>query len=342
MKGKWYLMGMPPAYFKPEYYTRKSSKRRHGKNSSAGDAADDRSEDGHSLRRKSTGSLSDGMSTDGARKAASENDDEERGRAGSSASKTKRKSSQTRRRSRSRTGAISSGDEDERARRRELIRLARPGGTGMVTLPDGTKIRARRVNEQPSQEEPEFSEWGFAGLAREASRRSLGGSGPPSLATTPNSSEYKGLSAYMEAEEDEEDDGSGMAWVRRRRRERELKARLEREAAERAAIAATQTESMAQDKFDVAGRPPTADPTVTCCMDGIGAASTSAAAVEKVSTTAAPSALDAPALTAAAAPSAAAAAEDEPMPLTTDAAAKPGPSQPPPLQPPKRPSDSHS
>lgn len=110
----------------------------------------------------------------------------------------------------------------------------------MVTLPDGTKIRARRVNDQPSQDEPEFIEWGFAGLAREASRRSLGGSGPPSLATTPNNSDYKGLSAYMEAEEDEEDDGSGMAWVRRRRREREAKARMEREQAEKAAAEAAQ------------------------------------------------------------------------------------------------------
>ncbi len=241
MKGKWYLMGMPSAYFKPQYYTSKSSRRRHSKsNSTTGlaDADDNNTEDGHSLRRKSTGSLSDGTSIDTRRKAASENDDEERGRSGASASKSTRKSSHSRRRSRSRTGAISSGDEDERARRRELIRLARPGGTGMVTLPDGTKIRARRVNDQPSQEEPEFIEWGFAGLAREASRRSLGGSGPPSLATTPNSTDHKGLAAYMEAEQDEEDDGSGMAWVRRRRREREARARKEREDAERAAAEA--------------------------------------------------------------------------------------------------------
>ncbi|TKY84492.1 hypothetical protein EX895_006393 [Sporisorium graminicola] len=243
MKGKWYLMGMPSAYFKPQYYTGKSSKRRLSKSSAAADGGDDRSEDGNSsFRRKSTGSLSDTMGPDVARRIASENDEEERGRAGASGSKDKRKASHSRRRSRSRTGgAISSGDEDERARRRELIRLARPGGTGMVTLPDGTKIRARRVNDQLSQDEPEFNEWGFAGLAREASRRSLGGgSGPPSLATTPNGSDYRGLSAYMEAEEEEEDDGSGMAWVRRRRREREAKARLEREQAENAAAEAAQ------------------------------------------------------------------------------------------------------
>ncbi|EST09445.1 hypothetical protein PSEUBRA_000656 [Kalmanozyma brasiliensis GHG001] len=317
MKGKWYLMGMPSAYFKPEYYTRKSSKRRHaGKAGSIGDA-DDKSEDGHSLRRKSTGSLSDGMSTDGARRPAPENDEEERGRTGSSASKSKRKSSHTRRRSRSRTGAISSGDEDERARRRELIRLARPGGTGMVTLPDGTKIKARRVNDQPKQEEPEFSEWGFAGLAREASRRSLGGSGPPSLATTPNSSDYKGLSAYMEADEDEEDDGSGMAWVRRRRRERELKARLEREAAEQAAVAAAEEASLEQQKkVDPVSEPATLDSAVEGPPNGIGSACSSAAAVEKVSTTAATSEVAADVPTVPTAPLAT--VEDEPMPLTTD------------------------
>ncbi|CCF51336.1 uncharacterized protein UHO2_04154 [Ustilago hordei] len=232
MKGKWYLMGMPSAYFKPEYYMGKSNKRRNGKTNSitgfggGGDADDNRSEDSHSLSRKSTASLSDAHSR------TSENDDEERGRS-SSAFKSKRKSSHSRRRSRSRTGAISSGDEEERARKRELIRRARPGGTGMVTLPDGTKIRARRVNDQPSQAEPEFIEWGFAGLAREASRRSLGGaSGSPSLATTPNSSDDRGLSAYMEDNEDDED---GMAWVRRRRRERQAKARLESEQADKTA-----------------------------------------------------------------------------------------------------------
>ncbi|SPO32470.1 uncharacterized protein UTRI_04214 [Ustilago trichophora] len=316
MKGKWYLMGMPSALFKPQYYTSKSSRRRHSKTNSisghsAGDA-DDRSEDGHSLRRKSTGSLSDGFGTDMGRKAASENDEEERGRGGASGSKAKRKSSHSRRRSRSRTGAISSGDEDERARKRELIRLARPGGTGMVTLPDGTKIRARRVNDLPTQNEPEFSEWGFAGLAREASRRSLGGSGPPSLATTPNNSDYKGLSAYMEAQEDEEDDGSGMAWVRRRRREREAKARLEREQAEKAAAEAAEAAQPAQNPAsdiaelsqspiapeDAAGI--TAAPAIETVTAPIVNESTADAAISAI-TTAAP-----------------AHAADEPMPLSID------------------------
>ncbi|KAJ9479909.1 hypothetical protein PHBOTO_003683 [Pseudozyma hubeiensis] len=325
MKGKWYLMGMPSAYFKPEYYTKKSSKRRSAKSIGSADG-DDRSEDGHSFRRKSTGSLSDGNSTEAARRPASDHDEEERGRAGSSSSKVKRKSSQTRRRSRSRTGAISSGDEDERARRKELIRLARPGGTGMVTLPDGTKIRARRVNDLPAQDEPEFNEWGFAGLAREASRRSLGGgSGPPSLATTPNGSDYKGLSAYMEADEDEEDDGSGMAWVRRRRREREAKARMEREQAEKSAAEgsaqadetanespstlATSADTTAQDPTDsvaaVNGPAASAPPASVSVLDGTPAAVPSNAAVPAQSTVSS--------------------VLDEPMPLSLEAAEQPPP-----------------
>ncbi|CDR87218.1 uncharacterized protein SPSC_00344 [Sporisorium scitamineum] len=322
MKGKWYLMGMPSAYFKPQYYTGKSSKRRLSKSNAAADG-DDRSEDGNSsLRRKSTGSLSDGtMGPDAARRTASENDEEERGRGGASGSKVKRKSSQSRRRSRSRTGAISSGDEDERARRRELIRLARPGGTGMVTLPDGTKIRARRVNDQPSQDEPEFIEWGFAGLAREASRRSLGGgSGPPSLATTPNGSDYRGLSAYMEAEEEEEDDGSGMAWVRRRRREREAKARMEREQAEKAAA-----EAAAQGGQPTQMESATAEPKVQESVASVSATkrSTATAAPEATTTSIPTTTLADPAIsmTKDATP---APLDDEPMPLSSsDATTQP-------------------
>ncbi|CBQ73817.1 conserved hypothetical protein [Sporisorium reilianum SRZ2] len=321
MKGKWYLMGMPSAYFKPQYYTGKSSKRRVSKSNAASDGGgDDRSEDGNSsLRRKSTGSLSDGLGPDVA-------DEEERGRGGASGSKVKRKSSQSRRRSRSRTGAISSGDEDERARRRELIRLARPGGTGMVTLPDGTKIRARRVNDQPSQDEPEFIEWGFAGLAREASRRSLGGgSGPPSLATTPNGSEYKGLSAYMEAEEEEEDDGSGMAWVRRRRREREAKARMEREQAEKAATEAAQEALQPAPQESASAEPNVQDSAASViAIDGIP--TTAATAAPQATTASVPVSTttlgdsDTPMMKEAAASS----ALDEPMPLSSsDATAQP-------------------
>ncbi|GAC93891.1 hypothetical protein PHSY_001459 [Pseudozyma hubeiensis SY62] len=322
MKGKWYLMGMPSAYFKPEYYTKKSSKRRSAKSIGSADG-DDRSEDGHSLRRKSTGSLSDGTSADATRRPASDHDEEERGRASSSSSKVKRKSSQTRRRSRSRTGAISSGDEDERARRKELIRLARPGGTGMVTLPDGTKIRARRVNDLPAQDEPEFIEWGFAGLAREASRRSLGGSGPPSLATTPNGSDYKGIAAYMEANENEEDDDSGMAWVRRRRREREAKARMEREQAEKlAAQAPAQADEAARDSTPalVASTDTTAqDPTdSTAAVNGAAATapSTSVTALDDAS-------VAVPSDATVQAPSTVPAVLDEPMPLSLEVAEQP-------------------
>ncbi|SNX85898.1 uncharacterized protein MEPE_04607 [Melanopsichium pennsylvanicum] len=313
MKGKWYLMGMPSALFKPQYYTNKNNRRRHSRGNSisghsVGDA-DDRSEDGNSFRRKSTGSLSDGFGTDVGRRAPSENDEEERGRAEASGSKSRRKPTHARRRSRSRTGAMSSGDEDERARKRELIRLARPGGTGMVTLPDGTKIRARRVNDLPTQEEPEFIEWGFAGLAREASRRSLGGSGPPSLATTPNHSEHKGLAVYMEGEEDEEDDGSGMAWVRRRRREREAKARLERDQA--AADAAEAAKNPASAPASIV---PDAHDSSTVEGDASITADATTTKVVAVPSTAVASLPTDPAIEAGA---------DEPMPLICDEAVEP-------------------
>ncbi len=181
----------------------------------------------------------------------------------------------------------------------------------MVTLPDGTKIRARRVNDLPSQDEPEFIEWGFAGLAREASRRSLGGSGPPSLATTPTASEHKGLAAYMEAEQEEEDDGSGMAWVRRRRREREARARMEREEAEKAAAAAAQNEqkatsergnvssAAAQVQDASATAVPASAPETVTAADAAAAATTSTAITHSTPT---------PVL----------ASADEPMPLSAD------------------------
>ncbi|KAK0520933.1 hypothetical protein OC842_006946 [Tilletia horrida] len=118
-------------------------------------------------------------------------DERERGRpslvARNSSSRT---SSRSRRRSGSRGSARSRErekevdyytDEEERARRRKLVRSVRPGGTGMVTLPDGTKIPARRVDSVANEdrtgagptsgasafdEEFDFSQWGFAGLAR--------------------------------------------------------------------------------------------------------------------------------------------------------------------------------
>lgn len=70
----------------------------------------------------------------------------------------------------SRSSSVGSFDEEERDRRRQLIRASRPGGTGMVTLPDGTRIRARRVGEEDSDEESK-GHWGFARLAREAKRQ---------------------------------------------------------------------------------------------------------------------------------------------------------------------------
>ncbi|SPO41464.1 uncharacterized protein PSFLO_06946 [Pseudozyma flocculosa] len=188
-KGKWYLMGMPSSVFKPEHYQKARRRGRHSKTPSvsgfsSGEETVD-SKEARVSRRKSTGSVSELLSQELVRigwsrepsNAPSDKDDDERGRKpGRSRSKSRASSSSRKsNRSSSRNGARGSGDEDERARRRELIRLARPGGTGMVTLADGTKIRARRVND-PVQDlgEPEFNEWGFAGLAKEASRRGNG------------------------------------------------------------------------------------------------------------------------------------------------------------------------
>ncbi|EPQ30111.1 uncharacterized protein PFL1_02228 [Pseudozyma flocculosa PF-1] len=242
-KGKWYLMGMPSSVFKPEHYQKARRRGRHSKTPSvsgfsSGEETVD-SKEARVSRRKSTGSVSELLSQELVRigwsrepsNAPSDKDDDERGRKpGRSRSKSRASSSSRKsNRSSSRNGARGSGDEDERARRRELIRLARPGGTGMVTLADGTKIRARRVND-PVQDlgEPEFNEWGFAGLAKEASRRGNGTRASGDL-TDP----------YL----DEEDDGSGMAWVRRRRREREEKALREAENARIASLQSAVAES---------------------------------------------------------------------------------------------------
>ncbi|KAE8210960.1 hypothetical protein CF327_g5231 [Tilletia walkeri] len=124
----------------------------------------------------------------------SDGDGEDRGRPSLVA---RNSSSRTSSRSRRRSGSRGSGrsrerererevdyftDDEERARRRKLVRSVRPGGTGMVTLPDGTKIPARRVVDTVGSEDrsglngaggasahdEEFdpSQWGFAGLAR--------------------------------------------------------------------------------------------------------------------------------------------------------------------------------
>ncbi|WFD35936.1 hypothetical protein MCUN1_002807 [Malassezia cuniculi] len=59
---------------------------------------------------------------------------------------------------------------EERQRRRELIRQIRPGGTGMVTLLDGGRIKARQVgnpqHEREVEEEIQSHLWGFAALAQ--------------------------------------------------------------------------------------------------------------------------------------------------------------------------------
>ena len=60
--------------------------------------------------------------------------------------------------------------ERSRSRSRELVRAIRPGGTGMVTLLDGKRIRARQVGD-PQEEQDADADlnarlWGFAALER--------------------------------------------------------------------------------------------------------------------------------------------------------------------------------
>ncbi len=78
-----------------------------------------------------------------------------------------RKHRHSRSRASSRSGSGDEGAGGERNRRRELILSARPGGTGMVTLFDGTKVKARRVGEGDGFV---HDEWGYGLLARAARR----------------------------------------------------------------------------------------------------------------------------------------------------------------------------
>lgn len=59
---------------------------------------------------------------------------------------------------------------EERLRRRELIRASRPGGTGMVTLLNGERIKARMVgdphHERVVDQDIQDQLWGFAALER--------------------------------------------------------------------------------------------------------------------------------------------------------------------------------
>lgn len=63
---------------------------------------------------------------------------------------------------------------EEKMRRREMIRATRPGGTGMVTLLDGERIKARQVGDPDHErvvgEDVQAQLWGFAALERARSR----------------------------------------------------------------------------------------------------------------------------------------------------------------------------
>lgn len=125
----------------------------------------------------------------------------------------------------SRSSSIGSLEEDDRERRRQLIRASRPGGTGMVTLPDGRRIRARRVGEEDTDDDENVKrEWGFARLAREARRQEDDDADhdhEPSEAVVGDK-----RASDDEREHDSEferavNDADGLGLIKRRRRERE-------------------------------------------------------------------------------------------------------------------------
>ncbi|UZJ54815.1 hypothetical protein CBS101457_004135 [Exobasidium rhododendri] len=209
--GKWYLMGMPKSVFKSQNayrYLRRPS-------STAGIDSSVQGEVGASPSQERPMS-------------AALQANERRGRRTSRIKKSSSRASSIK----SRSSSVGSNDaEDERKRRRQMIRASRPGGTGMVTLPDGTKIRARRVGEEDSDDD-EFIEWGFAGLAKEVRRKSIGEKAAERTATTGEKRASDDEGGRGEGEEGEEAGGEvdGLAWVKRRRKEREESSKALQEA----------------------------------------------------------------------------------------------------------------
>ncbi|PWN30769.1 hypothetical protein BDZ90DRAFT_225453 [Jaminaea rosea] len=178
-KGKWYLMGLPSEAFKSsEYYRtwkRWSQEAMMGGNVKP-TVTSPASDDGHSTRRPS---LSKRLSAEAPSSLASSLESEPPSGSLSqlvaselSAEPQSRGRRRGRSRKNSRAGrpasarsASLSGDEEERSRRRQLIMSVRPGGTGMVTLPDGTRVKARRVGDDDADaEDGPWEDWGFAGL----------------------------------------------------------------------------------------------------------------------------------------------------------------------------------
>ncbi|CAO1628800.1 unnamed protein product [Sympodiomycopsis kandeliae] len=186
-KNKWYLMGLPSTAFKPEYYRQwkrwsveamvsgaprsttlvtstegDNSLARRTSAGSLGAVSAPECERSNANNGPSNGPCADAASASGVESCASSVRKSRRGRRHSRASMKGSSSVRS-------PSAGSVFDEEERIRRRQLILASRPGGTGMVTLPDGTKVKARRVGQagQGEQDELGCEEWGFAGLARQ-------------------------------------------------------------------------------------------------------------------------------------------------------------------------------
>lgn len=195
-KGKWYLMGLPPPAFKSSDYYRAWKRWSHEANASGLGSGGPSKTTVNSASRSAEASLAEarsnsleagrkglGSSTGLASSYESERSchsralsdaamsltfaaNEEGSRAQQPITKRGRRRKGSASRPNSARSASLSGDEGERSRRRKLILSARPGGTGMVTLPDGTRVKARRVGDgETDADEVPCEEWGFAGLA---------------------------------------------------------------------------------------------------------------------------------------------------------------------------------
>lgn len=247
-------MGMPTSVFKP--HRRGSISKRASVSSRSGAETDEEETPPRGgaplVRRLSTGTLGVMASMEADRRGMTQEEalaasgavppTEEKEDRGRVKRKSKSRSRPTSRgtSSQGRSTSRGSGDEEERARRAERIRLSRPGGTGMVTLPDGRRVRARRVDDPLPEDEPEFEDWGFGTVGsyyareiRRGSAPSLGGYGAGETeaeAEQPEGANRPESALGEQGEQGEDGDGSGMARVRRRRRESNEMEKREREA----------------------------------------------------------------------------------------------------------------
>lgn len=154
---KWYLMGMPRSVFSPQSYRglRRPSSSGGVEVAPSGELSSSPSQD-RRVPNSAVGHASDAERRERLRS---------RGRRPTSSRASSIKS---------RSSSVGSLEDEDRERRRQLLRASRPGGTGMVTLPDGRKVRARRVGEEYSDEDDEdVSEWGFGRITRAAQRQTF-------------------------------------------------------------------------------------------------------------------------------------------------------------------------